>query len=85
MNEDDKDLLLEMHFDKQTNNSSINPLSKLSLQEYNVMKNLLVGKSINEIAIELNLHKSSISTYKKRILSKLAVKNIYELNIILNS
>lgn len=85
MSEDDKDLLLEMHFDKQTNNSSINPLSKLSLQEYNVMKNLLVGKSINEIAIELNLHKSSISTYKKRILSKLAVKNIYELNIILNS
>jgi DNA-binding NarL/FixJ family response regulator len=49
------------------------------------MKNLLVGKSINEIAIELNLHKSSISTYKKRILNKLAVKNIYELNIILNS
>lgn len=85
MSEDGKDLLLEMHFDKQTNNSSINPLSKLSLQEYNVMKNLLVGKSINEIAIELNLHKSSISTYKKRILSKLAVKNIYELNIILNS
>lgn len=85
MSEDDKDLLLEMHFDKQTNNSSINPLSKLSLQEYNVMKNLLVGKSINEIAIELNLHKSSISTYKKRILNKLAVKNIYELNIILNS
>ena len=85
MSEDDKDLLLEMHFDKQTNNSSINPLSKLSLQEYNVMKNLLVGKSINEIAIELNLHKSSISTYKKKILSKLAVKNIYELNIILNS
>ena len=85
MSEDDKDLLLEMHFDKQTNNSSINPLSKLSLQEYNVMKNLLVGKSINEIAIELNLHKSSISTYQKRILSKLAVKNIYELNIILNS
>jgi len=85
MSEDDKDLLLEMHFDKQTNNSITNPLSLLSLQEYNVMKNLLVGKSINEIAVELNLHKSSISTYKKRILKKLSVKNIYELNIILNS
>ncbi|MEI6190266.1 MAG: LuxR C-terminal-related transcriptional regulator [Chitinophagia bacterium] len=85
MSEDDKDLLLEMHFDKQSNNSITNPLSLLSLQEYNVMKNLLVGKSINEIAVELNLHKSSISTYKKRILKKLSVKNIYELNIILNS
>ncbi len=85
MSEDDKDLLLEMHFDKQTNNSISNPLSQLSLQEYNVMKNLLVGKSINEIAVELNLHKSSISTYKKRILKKLSVKNIYELNIIFNS
>jgi DNA-binding NarL/FixJ family response regulator len=85
MSEDDKDLLLEMNFDKQGNNSTINPLSKLSLQEYNVMKNLLVGKSINEIAIELNLHKSSISTYKKRILTKLSVKNIYELNFIFNS
>lgn len=85
MSEDDKDLLLEMNFDKQGNNATINPLSKLSLQEYNVMKNLLVGKSINEIAIELNLHKSSISTYKKRILTKLSVKNIYELNFIFNS
>lgn len=84
ISDEDRDLLLGMRFDSHNSTIPTNSLDKLSLQEYKVMRNLLAGKSINEIAIELNLHKSSISTYKKRIFNKLAVKNMYELNLIVS-
>lgn len=83
LTDSDRDLLLGLSFNK-SNLKDSNPLNMLSIQEYNIMQRLLSGKSISEIAIELNLHKSSISTYKQRLFSKLSVKNLLELNIIAN-
>lgn len=51
----------------------------LSEREFNVAKLLVDGRSNAEIAVMLNLHNSTVSTYKKRILTKLEVKNILEL------
>jgi DNA-binding CsgD family transcriptional regulator len=79
ISEEDSEILLDATYFNKTNNGRQDIIKKLSLQEFIVLENLLTGKSINEIASELNLHKSSISTYKKRILSKCAVNSFYEL------
>lgn len=79
ISQEDSEILLDATYFNKTNNARDEIVKKLSLQEFIVLENLLTGKSVNEIATELNLHKSSISTYKKRILSKCAVKSFYEL------
>lgn len=79
ISQEDSEILLDATYFNKTNNARDEIVKKLSLQEFIVLENLLTGKSVNDIASELNLHKSSISTYKKRILSKCAVKSFYEL------
>lgn len=56
-----------------------NPLLALSDREMEVCQLLVSGKGISEIANELDLHTSTIGTYKTHIYTKLAVQNLSEL------
>jgi DNA-binding CsgD family transcriptional regulator len=75
IDEDDKNKLLGLLLDKKI-------LKALSQQEHIVMLQILEGKSINEISINLGIHPSTVSTYKRRIFFKMKVKNIIELQKI---
>lgn len=55
------------------------PHEKLSDREYRVMWLLASGAQVNDIARELQLHPSTVSTYRARVLSKLGVENNAEL------
>ena len=55
------------------------PHERLSQREYQVMCRLAAGKSIGEVAAELALSVSTVSTYRGRILEKLGVKNTAEI------
>lgn len=57
-----------------------NPFDQLAEREFEILLLLLSGKSISEISIDLNLHLSTVSTYKARLFSKLNVKSVIELN-----
>jgi two-component system invasion response regulator UvrY len=52
---------------------------KLSKREYEVMLMIASGKSIKQIAQELNLSVSTISTLKKRMLLKMKMKDASEI------
>ncbi len=55
------------------------PHECLSEREFEVMKMLASGKSVSQIAGELFIHIKTVSTYRKRILEKLHLKNNVEL------
>lgn len=52
---------------------------QLSDREYRVMWLLASGKQISEIAREMRLRPSTVSTYRKRVLGKLKLRNNAEL------
>jgi len=47
----------------------------LSHREFQILALLAEGKSNIDISSELNLKKSTVSTYKKRIMQKLNINN----------
>jgi len=51
----------------------------LSDREFEIMSLLVTGKSLKEIAAELNLSPNTVSTYRQRILKKMKMKNVVEL------
>lgn len=51
------------------------PHEHLSNREFDVMKMLASGKSITEIAEQLSLSATTVSTYRSRILEKTGLKN----------
>ena len=59
--------------------STRTPHETLSDREYEVMCRIASGKTVTEIAGELSLSAKTISTYRARILEKLAVKNSAEI------
>ncbi|KQS27678.1 response regulator transcription factor [Dyadobacter sp. Leaf189] len=59
--------------------SKQSPLEILSNRELEIMDMLLVGKWTKDIATDLNIKESTVSTYKARIFEKLNVTNILEL------
>jgi DNA-binding NarL/FixJ family response regulator len=59
--------------------STRTPHETLSDREYEVMCRIASGKTVKEIADELSLSAKTISTYRARILEKLAVKNSAEI------
>ena len=52
---------------------------KLSKREIEILRFFCKGLKNHEIATELGLHEKTISTYKKRLLTKLPVKNLIEM------
>jgi two-component system invasion response regulator UvrY len=55
--------------------SSLLPHEQLSQREYQVMSLIGSGKTVSEIALELSLSVKTVSTYRGRVLKKLAMKN----------
>ncbi len=55
------------------------PHETLSDREYEVMSRIGSGKTVTEIAEDLSLSPKTISTYRTRVLEKLAVKNSAEI------
>ena len=51
------------------------PHERLSDREYQVMCLLASGRSISEIAAQLNRSANTISTYRTRIMQKMAIEN----------
>lgn len=56
-----------------------NPFQALSNKELEVMTHIIKGFGINQTAAIMNLSSSTVATHKARILTKLGLKNIYEL------
>ncbi|MCX7680202.1 MAG: response regulator transcription factor [Spirochaetes bacterium] len=56
-----------------------NPHQKLSDREFEIIKMLASGKSVSEIAHELFINAKTVSTYRRRILAKLHLKNNAEI------
>ncbi len=56
-----------------------NPHERLSDREFQVMRMIVSGKSLKEIAEELALSDKTVSTYRARILEKMNMKNNAEI------
>ncbi len=65
---------------KRSSNSSV---YSLSVREREITQLLLEGHGTAEIAGILNLHLSTVSTYKSRIFDKLGVTNVMELSTMI--
>jgi DNA-binding NarL/FixJ family response regulator len=55
------------------------PHEALSDREFEVLRRIGAGKTVGEIAVELNLSVKTISTYRARILEKMNMRNNAEL------
>lgn len=51
-----------------------NPFEKLSTREFQIARSLISGSSINDIADELSISPSSVSTFKARVFQKMDIK-----------
>jgi DNA-binding NarL/FixJ family response regulator len=72
--------LIEVLAQSVANRVPANPFEKLSHREFEIIHLLLNGKSISEIGRRLNIKPSTVGTYKSRILDKLNVSSLFELN-----
>jgi two-component system, NarL family, invasion response regulator UvrY len=74
------DSLAEQLIEGNTLGKTDNPFKLLSEREFEIAISLIKGKTPAGIAEEMNLHPSTIGTYKIRILEKLNINNVIELN-----
>ena len=56
-----------------------NPFANLSNREFEIAMQLTKGHTLTEISGNLNLQKTTICTYKKRVFEKLGIKTVIEL------
>jgi DNA-binding NarL/FixJ family response regulator len=61
------------------NKTAINPLDILSKRELEIAELMITGNGNLEISNQLNIHMSTVSTYKNRIFEKLKITNLVEL------
>jgi DNA-binding NarL/FixJ family response regulator len=71
--------------DETLSNKSDNIFDALSDREMEIMLLLLSGKSNQEIQTTMNLHSSTIATYKNRLFQKLGVNNLVSLIHVANN
>jgi DNA-binding NarL/FixJ family response regulator len=76
---------ISTHLQEQLNKEIIggqpfNPFEKLSSRELQVTMHLVEGRSVSQIASLLSVHTSTIGTHKSRIMNKLGVDNLIDLN-----
>ncbi len=69
----------ERIFENVLNNTADNPLETLSNREMEIAGLLAKGEGNLEISNRLNIHMSTVSTYKARIFEKLGVNNVVSL------
>jgi two-component system, NarL family, invasion response regulator UvrY len=70
-------LLTEEALGKKTSN---NPFDNLSPREFEIVQHLAKGETVASISRMLNLHTSTIGTFKSRIFEKLNCSNLVALN-----
>lgn len=72
--------------EQRTKKKTINPLEILSKRELQIAEMLINGNGNLEISNSLNIHMSTVSTYKARVFEKLKITNLVELiNLFKNS
>lgn len=74
----------QMVADSLNNHQSSSSLEALSNRELEVAHKLIEGLSLKEISNQLNLHVSTVSTYKNRVFEKLNVQSIPDLIAVMN-
>ena len=72
-----------MILDTLNGSAKISPLESLSDRELQIANKLVEGIPLKELSNTLNLHSSTISTYKNRLFEKLKIQSIPELVAIL--
>lgn len=72
-----------MFFESVSGHTKTSPVEALSDRELQIANKLAEGLPLKEISNQLNLHSSTISTYKNRLFEKLQIKSIPELVEIL--
>jgi DNA-binding NarL/FixJ family response regulator len=72
--------LKERMMNEMLKESTDNPFEKLSHRELEIVRYFLLGYSVADIKKTLNIHASTIGTYKMRLFEKLNVKNAFELS-----
>ncbi|HET6226164.1 MAG TPA: LuxR C-terminal-related transcriptional regulator, partial [Bacteroidia bacterium] len=72
------ELLESIGNDKTVSNP--NPFQALSERELTVTHHLLKGKNVLEISEIMNLHTSTVGTYRTRIFEKLGIKSLVDLS-----
>jgi len=70
----------DLNEDMYSKKGADNPFEKLSDREIQTVKYLLHGYSLLEIKKILNIHSSTVGTYKTRIFEKLKIKTLRELD-----
>lgn len=74
------DVVRESVFSKSfTGSSNGSPFEALSDRELQIASKLAEGVPIKEISTQLNLHASTVSTYKVRLFEKLNIRSVPEL------
>lgn len=77
-----KDLIYNLAFANKNNTFDKSPFELLTNREFEIVILLLQGKSISEIGSIINLQRSTVSTHKMKILEKLNVTNLLELQAL---
>ena len=72
-----------MFFESVSGNTKTSPVEVLSDRELQIANKLAEGLPLKEISNQLNLHSSTISTYKNRLFEKLKIRSVPELVEIL--
>lgn len=71
--------LLNKLVEKKVSKVKINPLEILSKRELQIAELLINGDGNLEISNKLDIHMSTVSTYKARVFEKLKINNLVEL------
>jgi DNA-binding NarL/FixJ family response regulator len=71
----DPSLVEAMVFAGGANDAEVAPHELLSEREYQILKLIASGHKLNDIALHLNLSPKTVSTYKLRLMQKLAIDN----------
>ena len=74
-----RQLRKELNEDMHSKKGGDNPFAKLSDREIQTVKYLLDGYSLLDIRKILNVHSSTVGTYKTRIFEKLKIKTLHDL------
>ncbi len=82
MSEEVKESLIFSNLNRHE--ASPNPLVVLSDREMEIAERLIHGEPMKIISTDLNIHSSTVSTYKNRIFEKLNIQSIPELIKIFN-
>lgn len=77
-----KDMLMSIYNENVDGKDNATPFNNLSKRELEVFKLLIKGKRIKDISKIMQIHQSTTSTLKKRILLKFKVDNLMKLKTV---